>query len=188
MSAFLWTYVKNKGPLILFTLIALTTDRALADANVCVSSVQHQLRKVMGASIRVQESFVSRRESSIVESLTSVLQQIECVYKVSHAMKFHDRRHLVTMLSGVKEAAARTRLTRGETRENHARDFFRQSAHMAQFYNLIGASHEVFFCDVDKTFWLQVGSRPRNPLHPELASCGYRVPALATAANSAGVE
>jgi hypothetical protein len=169
------TWLRSFGFLGVGLLIA--TPSWSASTFTCQTTVENQLKNFVKSAAATHTSFVSRHEPQMQSALDNLIANIDCTYRLSHSMKEHERKHLLSMISGILDVVRKTKASKGEERDEHAQDAFRQMAHLSQFYNL-NSNYQIFFCHSDKAFWLQEGKSPLNPIHPEtFRNCGVRITA-----------
>lgn len=104
----------------------------------------------------------------------------DLVQALSQALRTADpdrqnKQHLDRILSEAQKSLEQFTATRGESKKQSLQNAFKQLVLIGQTYKT-GEDFKFFFCNRDRSVWLQKGSKPKNPINPDnFLNCGTRV-------------
>lgn len=156
-------------------IVAFAALPAIGGELALSSQLRRELDLVLKAGDSLHKALVQQNEEQVELSLRDVLYQLDRSKTASYLAKPHERRHLMRILEAAREQFELTQTTFGEDRRMRFESGFNQIVNLLRIYRLDRA-FTIFFCPKDKTTWIQRGSKPQNPFHPESGSCGMKVP------------
>ena len=165
-----------KNSIFVFTvciLFSLSSDgrRAIVLSQVLTS----ELNQLLSDSGELHRSFFNQNEESISQALSKTLKQINRAKESSVVIEEHSRSHLNKILDAAKGRLELTQTTEGDARRRNLKSAFEQLAHLARIYK-VDRRFRIFFCPKDRSSWVKVGWKAKNPINPEtLANCGKAV-------------
>jgi hypothetical protein len=142
------------------------------------SVLTHELNKVLDAGDSLRAAMVMRDEEQVEIGLRDLLLQLDRTRSFASLAKPHVRSHLVRILDAARDQFEQTHSAMGEQRRSRFISGFNQLANLVRIYRLDRA-YSIFFCPVDKTNWVQKGSKALNPFRSPASAkepCGIKIP------------
>jgi hypothetical protein len=136
-----------------------------------------ELNQVLKVGDSLHKSLVLQNEEQVELNLRDMLQQLERAKSACRLAKPHEQRHLVRILDGAHEQFELTQSAYGDERRSRLEEGYNQLVNLIRIYR-VERTYSIFFCPKDKTTWIQRGTKPQNPFHPDAhrEPCGMRVP------------
>ncbi len=136
----------------------------------------NELNLILQSSDSLHMALVTQNEDQIEISLRDVIVQIERTRRFTNHAKEHERIHLLRILQAAQEQFELSIGENGAQKELHLQQGLNQIVNMARMYNT-DPRYAIFFCEHDKTTWIQKGSRAEDPFRSPASSktCGIKV-------------
>jgi hypothetical protein len=163
--------------LILVASCLIFGQTLLAGDLVLHPKLTRELNQLLRVSESLHKALVSQDEEKTEIAIRDILQQIDAVrYLSQHTelIKFFERGHLLRILTTARENFELTIRTYGDERRGRVEDGFNQLVNLVRIYRL-QSDFGIYFCERDRTSWVQKGGRAQNPFRPEsMRDCGIR--------------
>ena len=169
------------GKVAVFLIFFSPLSSALLNTDSGRFSLKTELSRLLDKAPDLHNAFqkgdpdMIRREVLLTQGIIKdlygkVLHNIPHLQRRTHALR------LLKAIEGQLEALSFQDLSSGETAEKHHRKrLFNSFVELARVYNLENTEKQAFYCHLDKSAWIQSGSRPENPVSPHHKNCGRRV-------------
>ena len=163
------------GLLLVLFGIGLLPSSAVAGEFVLHPNIMRELNALLRTSDELHVSLVRNDEEFLEIAIRDLAIQIDKTWTTSALAKKHERYHLLKILDSAREHLELAQSAMGEERKENFRQVYRQLVNVVRIYK-VSKSYNIYFCDKDKTSWVQKGVRPANPFMPISSRCGVRVP------------
>lgn len=158
---------------VVVSLFFLSPERAQGGDLVLHATVMRELNQVVRASDLLHTSLVSTDDEQIEIAVRGLIHQIDRVRTVAILAKQHERPHLLKILESGREQLEVAQTAYGEERRLRFRSAYNQLVNLVRIYK-IDRAYGIFFCDKDKSSWVQKGSKALNPFNAALRKCGVK--------------
>lgn len=148
-------------------------DRAEAGDLVLHPTVMREMNQVIRVSDTLHSALVATDDEQIEIAIRGVIHQIDRVRTVAILAKQHERPHLLKILESGREQLEIAQTAYGEERRERFQQAYNQLVNVARIYK-IDKSYGIFFCDKDKSSWVQRSSKAQNPFSAALRKCGVK--------------
>jgi hypothetical protein len=162
--------------LVLGTVVVATLwapAKAQAGDLVLHPTVMRELNQVIRVSDTLHSALVGGDEEQIEIAVRGVIHQIDRVRTVAILAKQHERPHLLKILESGREYLEIAQTALGEERRLGFQQAYNQVVNVARIYK-IDKAYGIFFCDKDKSSWVQRGSKAQNPFSAANRKCGVK--------------
>ena len=124
----------------------------------------------------VHHSLVAQNEELTDIGLRDLLKQIARARAHLTYAKDYERPHLARILDGAREQFELSQSAYGQERRSRLTDGFNQLVNLVRIYKL-DKTYGIFFCPIDKSTWVQTGTKPQYPFQSSgnREPCGVRV-------------
>lgn len=137
--------------------------------------VMRELNQLVRTSDALHVALVREDEEFLEIAIRDLVLQTDRVWGTSVQAKPHERYHLIKILDSLREHLEIAHSGYGEERRQSLLMVFRQLVNIVRIYR-INKSYGIFFCDRDKSTWIQKGLKAQNPFGLVAKTCGLRVP------------
>ncbi|MCM2280871.1 MAG: hypothetical protein NDI61_03380 [Bdellovibrionaceae bacterium] len=154
-------------------LILLFSPASFAGDLVLHSTVMRELNQVVRVADTLHSALVSADDEQIEISVRGIIHQIDRVRTVAILAKQHERPHLLKILESARDHLEVAQVAYGEERRLRLQQAYNQVVNVVRIYK-IEKVYGIFFCDRDKSSWVQKGVRGQNPFALSLRKCAVR--------------
>ena len=160
--------------LLSIPLLALPATVCMgAEKNDLRAIVMRELNQVSEAADGLHKAMVAGDERQVELAIRDVIRQIDRVRTVAIYAKQHERPHLLKIMEAGRNELEIAELSFDNERQSRLRQAFQQLVNIVRIYK-VGRSYGIYFCDKDKTSWVQKGTKALNPFSRAFRSCGVR--------------
>lgn len=159
--------------LLIFTVLICPSVEAGARRIKLADPLFEELNSVLTAAERMHNAFVVEDSGAVHDSLKGILSAVKRAKRKTRQSRDIQSPHIIRYLNAISNHVEMVLRTSGDKRTEELKKAFHQLAGMVQTYRLRKDVH-IFFCDNDKSTWVQKGWRAKNPIHPKLR-CGLAV-------------
>ena len=136
------------------------------------SPVITRLDAVMSKANELRGALIQKKDPMVIMKIR------ELNLALRDALEFHsaqEKQHLDRILNEARTSLERVHSTQGEDRRQQLQETFKQIVLIGQTYKL-NDSYRFFFCQKDRSVWMQKEGRPQNPINPDtLLNCATQV-------------
>lgn len=133
------------------------------------------LNQIMDQSIALQTLVIEGRAERAKVVVGKIISQLESARRSSTDEPINIRSHLLKLIQASETKLGYLIGLRGEAFRLSFKEALETMAHFPRIYKL-DQRYRIFFCDKDKSSWVQIGVRPRNPVsHEKWINCGSTV-------------
>ena len=130
-----------------------------------------QIEAILDTSQLLHQS-LTRNESDQVNMHLSYMERLVVLAKQTSYHSTTNTLHLRHTLNSTQKAIEQASFYIQEAqRKKEIKKIFSQLVLLAQMYQL-NSRYPIYFCDKDKSVWLQKSGKIRNPIHPLYVYCG----------------
>ena len=160
--------------LLFYAVISIPTDVLAVTKKLKLESyLTKQIEAILDTSQLLHQSLVSEDSNQIKLRLSHLERLISSASSASY--RDTNTFHLRHVLRNTKKAIERARLhARISLIRQNIKNLFDELVLLSQTYKL-NSRYPIYFCDKDKSVWLQKAGRIRNPIHSHYSFCGYMV-------------
>ncbi len=160
--------------LLFYIVVFFSTDVfAMVKKLQLESHLTKQIESILNTSQLLHQSLISEENIQIKLHLSHIASLISSASQTSY--RNTKTLHLRHILQNTKKAVEQASLhgKRSLIRQN-IKSMFDELVVLSQVYKL-NSRYPIYFCDKDKSVWLQKAGRIRNPIHSHYSLCGYMV-------------
>lgn len=164
------------GPALLLcilTVLVIAPRPAKAGDLVLHPTVMRELNQVIRVSDGLHSALVAVDDEQIEIAIRGVIHQIDRVRTVAILAKQHERPHLLKILESGRDHLEVAQTAYGEERSARFRQAYNQLVNVARIYR-VDKAYGIFFCDKDRSSWVQRGARAQNPFSAVNRKCGVK--------------
>lgn len=148
--------------------------------------VKQEIDRVLENCNQLHIALVSKDEKAIKKSLGQLRAQLDTAveatktkvrmsgYRTIAAEMPPQEKNLNHMLLEIQRQVSRAEQTKKKDRVPHLQEAYKQLVLMTRTYG-IKTSYKVFFCDKDRSTWLQKSNKAQNPFLSEGRNCGKMI-------------
>lgn len=160
--------------LLCFALTLSATPASAGDLNLH-PLVMRELNVLVRTSDTLHVAMVRDDEEFLEIAIRDLFLQTDRVWATSSRAKPHERYHLIKILDSLREHLEIAHSAYGEERKQSLLMIFRQLVNIVRIYK-VNKSYGIYFCDRDKSTWIQKGVKVQNPFGVAAKTCGLKVP------------
>lgn len=130
-----------------------------------------QIQAILDTSQLLHQSLIRNENDQVAIHLSHIERLVILAKRISYNSNTNTL-HLRHILNNVQKAIEQAGLYIQEgQRKQEIKKIFSQLVLVAQTYQL-DFRYPVYFCDKDRSVWLQKSGQIRNPIHPHYTYCG----------------
>lgn len=137
--------------------------------------VMRELGQVVRSADDLHQSLVRQDDERLEIAIRDVIHQIDRVRTVAILARQHERYHLLKILEAGREHLEYAQVAYGDERRVRFEMVYQQLVNVVRIYK-VDRAYGIFFCDKDKSSWVQRGAKAQNPFSSTYRTCGVRVP------------
>ena len=164
------------APLLIFFSF---TSSAILNTDGGSFSLKTELSRLLDKAPDLHNAFQKEDRKTIHREVLLTQGIIKDLYgKVLHITHLQRRGHALRLLKAIEEqlsALSFQDLSNKPVEKRHRKKLFNGFVELARVYDLQNTEKQAFYCHLDKSAWIQSGSRPENPVSPHHKNCGRRV-------------
>ena len=132
-----------------------------------------ELNSMLDAASDLHKALFAQSEEDIAEQTEKLIERINSASKRSVLAQVQAP-HLQKILEAAKEKLLMSQNVEGQQKKKNYAGAFKDLVQIPQVFD-VGA-YKVYFCNKDKSIWIQSSGSPQNPIHPNsFRSCGRLV-------------
>ena len=161
--------------LFICTIVFIPTNISAAIKKMKLEShIAKQIETILDTSQLLHQSLISNDNNQVKIHLSHIKHLIFSANKAAYHSNINTL-HLRHILQNTTRSIDQARLHGRENliKEN-IKGMFNQLVLLSRTYRL-NSRYPIYFCDKDKSVWLQKAGRIRNPIHSHYTFCGYIV-------------
>ncbi len=163
----------TKNLLILLLFSSATTQAFASSQRQLPDHVKKTVLQIVESGISLHIARVEAKQAQEKVVISEIEDEIQSLLPMLPSSDFrysHLRKVLTTLNDSIEMYQEG-----GKRPKRHLQNFFKELVEISKLYKV--ARYPVFFCSVDKSYWIQKSYRKgRNPVNPEkLLRCGRKV-------------
>ena len=156
-------------------MLFISTDMFAATKKLRLEShITKQIETILDTSQLLHQSLISNDSNQVKIHLSHIKNLIFSANKAAYHSNINTL-HLRHILQNTRRSIEQASLHgRQSLIKKNIKGMFNQLVLLSRTYRL-NSRYPIYFCDKDKSVWLQKAGRIRNPIHSHYTFCGYIV-------------
>lgn len=151
----------------------LFSGRSEAGDLVLHPTVMRELNQVIRVADSLHGALLLGDEEQIEIAVRGVIHQIDRVRTVAILAKQHERPHLLKIVESGRDHLEVAQTAYGDERRSRFQQAYTQLVNVARIYK-VEKAYGIYFCERDRSSWVQKGTKGQNPFSPSLRKCAVR--------------
>lgn len=133
-----------------------------------------KLESILVKADELRQALVGKQDTLATARTRDLVRTLVEAIRTSDPDKLN-KQHLDRILNDTQKNLEQFSVARGDDRKSNLQNAFKQIVLIGQTYK-VKDEYKFFFCNRDRSVWLQKESKPQNPVNPEsYLNCGTRV-------------